>query len=65
MSIYRRLLGNSNQFCWLTTHYSVAAAARLACPLGAGIGGREKTTGAPPLQVRPRFLEMSSFCVVL
>lgn len=71
MSIYRRLLGNSNQFCWLTTHYSVAAADRLAwatmVPVspGAGIGGREKTMGAPPLQVRPRFLEMSSFCVVL
>ena len=30
VSIYRRLLGNSNQFCWITTHYSVAAADRLA-----------------------------------
>ena len=71
MSIYRRLLGNSNQFCWLTAHYSVAAADRLAwavmmpvSPGGQASGAVKKQWGRP-LQVRPRFLEMSSLCVVL
>lgn len=44
MSIYRRLLGNSNQFCWLTAHYSVAAADRLtwAVMVPVSPGGRHR-----------------------